>query len=375
MRICHVIYIPRLSGAEILVRDLTLSHISMGNQVAIISIQPPETSFANEIEQLQDAGALFIFPKMMLGKLSRLAFLGRELKKLNPDVAIAHSVIPSAYVRLVLKLIGRKDIPTVTVLHNASQDDYASKYWRSLEKWVIPPPSYLIALTETAKHNYQKRIGDRTKIEVIPNGINLKRFSYLNSVRNEVRETIFRVKNGEKVFLQIGRFGSTKQQHLSVSAFISAFRECSYLLSAKLFLVGLVEDSQYYQNLKKKVADSGLEEAIVFLGACTNVPELLAGADVYLMPSKREAHSVAFLEALASGITIIASDIAAFQHGRYFPGVTLIQPDNIKLFSEEISNAANQNPGKLWERNLKDYSIDKTSHAYLHIFNFLSTNR
>lgn len=370
MKICHIIYTPRLSGAEILVRDLALKHTLLGHQVTVLSIEAPETSFVNELDRLQSSGVLLEIPQSKLGKLTRLQFLSTKLKKLNPDVLVAHSVIPSAYARLALKLIGLGHIPVVSVLHDASQDDYAFKYFRFLEKWLIPSPNYLIALTQTAVDNYQQRIGNHIKTEIIPNGVNVETLSHAYVSRKKVRQTIFGVKENEAAFLQVGRFNSIKQQHLSLESFIKLCQNSSFL--GKLFFVGLLEDAKFEQSLRTKVLNYGLEDRIIFLGSRTDVPELLAGADVFLMPSKQEAHSIAFIEALASGITIIASDILPFQYGLKFPGVSFIQPENINLFAQEIFKASRLQIGKRWERNLDDYSINKTANEYLKIFNYLT---
>jgi L-malate glycosyltransferase len=365
MKICHVIYIPRLSGAEILVRDLTLNHLSLGHQVSIISIEASEKSFVNEVERLQYAGAILEFPKSKLGKFKRLQFLSKKLKNFAPDIVIGHSVIPSAYARLALKIIGLGHIPSVSVLHDASQDDYALTNFSLLERWLIPSPTSLIGLTQTALDNYQRRIRNNIKTEIIPNGINLGNFQQADVRRNQVRENIFNAKE-EPIFLQIGRFGLTKQQHLSIQAFIKVCQ--NYSFSGKLFFVGLTEDIEYEKQLKILVADAALEDRIIFLGQRTDIPDLLAGSDVYLMPSKQEAHSVAFIEALASGITIIGSDIPSFKYGLNFQGVTLIQPENINLFSQEITKATSLQVAKRWKRDLNDYSIEKTSSAYLELF-------
>jgi|GEM_PF-503061 len=371
MKICHVIYIPRLSGAEILVRDLTCCHISLGHQVSIISIDPPETSFVSELERLQSVGALLKFPKSKLGKFARFRFLSTKFKELNPDIVVAHSVIPSAYARLALKLIGLGHIPTVTVLHDASQNDYASKYLRLLEKLLVPSPSCVIAIAETAASNYERHIGKHIKTEVIPNGININNFINPVFPRNQVRENVFYTKDNEVIFLQIGRFGLIKQQHLSVQAFIKVCQNLNFC--GKLFLVGILEDTDYVQKLRKVIANCKLENRIIFLGPRTDIPDLLAGADVFFMPSLEEAQGIAFVEALASGITIIASDIPPFQYGLKFPGVSLIQPENIDLFAEKISKAVESEFAKRWERDLSAYSIEKTSNAYLENFNFLIT--
>jgi L-malate glycosyltransferase len=371
MKICHVIYIPRLSGAEILVSDLALSHISLGHQVTIISIEPPESSFATQMRLLQCENVLLKFPQSKLGKIGRLLFLFKNLRSFSPDVVVSHSVIPSAYTRLVLNIFKKRYIPSITVLHDSSQDDYFPSDFRFLERFIIPSPTSLIALTQTAIENYQRRIHKNIKATIIKNGINLKVFQGANLRRYQVRKNIFNVEEKDTVLIQIGRFCVAKQQHLSIESFMKALYKHDF--EGKLFFVGLVEDFEYEKKVKNFVKEHELEEKVVFLGPRTDIPDLLAGSDIYLMPSEQEAHSIAFVEALASGITIIGSDISSFQYGLQFEGVKLIQPENIDLYAQEISNTAGFNIGKRWIRNLNEYGIEKTSDEYLNLFNSLVT--
>jgi L-malate glycosyltransferase len=371
MKICHVIYIPRLSGAEILVSDLALSHISQGHEVAIISIEPPENSFANHIKILQNKNVLLKFPEIRLSKIGRLIFLFKNLKFFSPNIVISHSVIPSAYTRVALHFFENVKIPSISVLHDSSQDDYSSAIFRFLEKFIIPSPTSIIALTQNAIENYQRQVGKNIKTKIIKNGVNLDVFRKALLNRNQVRKIIFNAEEQESIFIQIGRFCVAKQQHLSVKSFIKALSQNNF--EGKLFLVGLVEDLEYEKSVKNLVREYGLNNKIIFLGPRRDIPDLLAGSDIYLMPSDQEAHSIAFVEALASGITIIGSDISSFQYGLQFEGVKLIQPENTDLYAQEILNTVSLKTDKRWARDLDEYSIEKTSNEYLNLFDSLVT--
>jgi len=370
MKICHIIYIPRLSGAEILVRDLAIYHGTEGNQIIVLSLEPSEDSFSPISQAMQASNVGLVFPDRKLGKLSRLKFLNQSLRDFEPDVIIAHSIIPSVYVRLALRLLGSASVPVVTVLHDASQDDYASPYFRSIERFLKPSGS-VIALTDHALSNYRKRCGKKSKVSIIPNGINLSalRVDFLR--REEVRSRIFAVNQTEPVFLQVGRMNRNKQQHLSIKAFIQTCKDEAF--NGKLFLAGLVQDKEYCSELRQMVADAGLQERIIFLGPRSDIPDLLAASDVYLMPSLVEAHSIAFLEALANGITMVISDIPAFERGKQFSGVFSLQPEDTQTFAKILAELAKQNSIQRWQRDLSEFSIDKTANSYLEVFDSLLT--
>jgi L-malate glycosyltransferase len=362
MKICHVIYIPRFSGAEILVRNLAIQHRAEGHEIAIVAIMPAEDSFVSVQQDLESMGVMLLFPNQLLNKWERLQFLVQALKQFSPDVVFAHAVIPSFYARYAIALARLRGTSVVSVLHDASQDDYASPYFRFVEKWLAPPPAAIVTVSPQSAENYCQRIRSSIDTQVIPNGVQLEPFAAEHKNRSKTRSEIFKANGNELIFLQVGRISLTKQQHYSLQAFAAAVK--TFNLSGKLCFVGITEDRAYETELKTMAKSLEIAEHVLFLGARPDIPELLAAADLYLMPSQFEAHSVAFIEALASGITIIASDIASFQFGSKFAGVTLISPQMIDEFVAAIEQAI-QTGSHRWQRDLSDYSIDKTANSYL----------
>lgn len=65
----------------------------------------------------------------------------------------------------------------------------------------------------------------------------------------------------------------------------------------------------YTKNLKDKVSSYGLKERFYFLGERTDIPELLGGMDIFVQPSLFEAYSIVNMEAMATGIPIIATRV------------------------------------------------------------------
>ncbi|MFZ0448288.1 MAG: glycosyltransferase, partial [Desulfatiglandaceae bacterium] len=55
------------------------------------------------------------------------------------------------------------------------------------------------------------------------------------------------------------------------------------------------------------VTDRGLENRVVFLGFKENVPRFLAGMDILIAPSRREALSISIIEALSMGLPVIGT--------------------------------------------------------------------
>ena len=75
---------------------------------------------------------------------------------------------------------------------------------------------------------------------------------------------------------------------------------------AVLFLVG---NGELEGEIRQQVHELGLDPNVIFLGVRKDIADILSAMDVFLMPSFREGLPVSLVEAQASGIKIIASDV------------------------------------------------------------------
>jgi hypothetical protein len=118
--------------------------------------------------------------------------------------------------------------------------------------------------------------------------------------------------------------------------------------------------------LHKLIENYGLQENVKFLGPRSDIFDLLAISDVFLMPSSAEAHSIAMLEALATGIPVVASDIPAF---RTFSGMTatkfLSREGEAIHWSNAILDVDNYPIYN--QRELSTFDIIKTAQEYTDI--------
>ena len=102
-------------------------------------------------------------------------------------------------------------------------------------------------------------------------------------------------------------------------------------------------------------------------GSRADVAELLTAADLHLMPSDGEAHSIAALEALAAGPYCIFSGIYAFKPLRPYPGVTLIgDPPAADGLAEALHNVlASGQWQQRYPRDLSNLSFELCAAQYM----------
>ena len=93
-----------------------------------------------------------------------------------------------------------------------------------------------------------------------------------------------------------------KRADLVVRLFAAACRD----VPARLILIG---DGPDVPKARKEAARLGVVERVRFMGKQDQVVELLAAADVFVLPSLQESFGLAALEAMAAGIPVVASRV------------------------------------------------------------------
>ena len=365
--ILHVVLRPRYSGAEMLVKALIPLHAAQGCRTGFCSLLTSEAAFEVELEKLESLGCKVYVPERDLSGLQRVRQVAKAIKDFKPDLIVAHTVIPAAYTREASLLTGWRVFPhqdrkLAIALHAAENDDYELLSFRLPEKVLTYFADAVVTVSEESKDNYRRRVRNHPGIRRIANGIDLHRFQAAAARRSECREQLGL--QGNRLILQVGRLSKVKQQILTLEALLPQLRQDPKLL---LWFAGLPEEPGYETRLHEAVQSSGLASQIRVLGSRTDVPELLASADVYVMPSTMEAHSVALIEALASGAPIVASDIPTFHYAASLPGVKLVGMNDGPALANEARLFLNE--GRRFERDLDAYDIATTEQQYRSLIN------
>ncbi|MAY44117.1 MAG: hypothetical protein CML65_02560 [Rhodobacteraceae bacterium] len=355
MNVMHVVLKPRYSGAEVLVRDLCLEQIKLGHKLAFVAMLPSEGSFEQELERLEKAGTTNIIPDKTLSRLGRLNHIHKSIKLFEPDIVFAHSIIPAMYSRLA-DLKGRR---IISVLHAATNNDYNNKIWVTTEKVLRHLSKGVIAVSEEGKNNYIKKFYCGKPVVTIRNGLDFSEAKRAASLReNRIKRSLI---------LQVGRIAPVKGQHNTIEAVAKLIKLHPNI---KLKLAGLVEDFNYFCQLKAQVKSHGMEDSIEFIGPRSDIFDLLADSDLYVMPSYAESQGIAMLEALAVGVPVVATEIDVFREFRKMAGVWLVGTGNSDALANAMESALKAQT-TVYERDVSNFDIKRTATEYL---DFLHAN-
>lgn len=142
--------------------------------------------------------------------------------------------------------------------------------------------------------------GNKT-CKIIPNGIDLKEYSFNYKKRIVLREK-FGYKPDDIVLGTVGRMEKQKNHEFLLYLLKDLLKKRK---NYKLLLVGTgsLEDSLKQQAAKLQISDN-----VNFIGARNDVQNMLLMMDAFLMPSLHEGLPIAGIEAIASGLPLIISD-------------------------------------------------------------------
>src|SRR4030042_748564 len=134
----------------------------------------------------------------------------------------------------------------------------------------------------------------RNKIKVIPNMVNGDYFHFPEKPRE----------NDPFVFLSAGRLAAVK----GLDIIISAFGELLKKTDRKVFL-RIAGRGELREQLEKQVQQSGLSESVTFLGRVSRdqMVQEMHGANCFVLASTYEAFGVVLIEAMSTGLPVIAT--------------------------------------------------------------------
>lgn len=226
----------------------------------------------------------------------------RAIRQLRADVVHTNMAFDSRIGAVAGRIAA---VPVVATLHNDNP-----KTLRHLDgvldRWVVQPSvSRFIAVSQLTRDvHLERRKLPRERVEVIYSGIPTARYARA-SPSHELRELRAGLPVGDAypLLLNVGRLYKQKGQKYLIPMMDELL---SRWPRAQLLIVGGGDEEA---ELRRLVKEQALGDSIHLLGIRTDVKQLLEIADVFVFPSLWESFGLAALEAMASGVPVVASRI------------------------------------------------------------------
>lgn len=290
MRILQVLPYFCFGGAETMCENLTCALMAQGHEVTVVSLYGERTPISRRMEE---AGVRIIYLDKRLGlDISMVPKLKRIMKEEKPDVVHTHLDVIK-YAVAAARLAG---VPKcVHTVHNVADKEAEGKAQKAINGfyfrrgWSVP-----VALSPEVQASVMAFYGlKKEQVPVAYNGVDLSRCLPKESYRA-----------GEEFhILHIGRFNEQKNHELLLKVFWRLSQENPGL---RLELIG---EGELRQKLERQAVALGIDKRIAFLGAQTNVYPYLQKADLFLLPSRYEGIPMTIIEAMGTGLPIVATAV------------------------------------------------------------------
>lgn len=168
------------------------------------------------------------------------------------------------------------------------------------EKYLTSKTNCNISVSASNQQSGKKFIPSFKSV-VINNGIDQNKFNPSKQFKNVRAE--LGIDAGKILVLFIARFTSHKQPLGLLKAFAKAFQQNNNL---HLLMVG---DGDEKAAALQMVTEENIQDAVTFQSFRQDVPDVLAAADIFVLPSLWEGLPIGLLEALAMGKAVIATNV------------------------------------------------------------------
>ncbi|HEM3610551.1 TPA: glycosyltransferase family 4 protein [Streptococcus suis] len=218
------------------------------------------------------------------------------------------------------------------------------------ERWLARYTDVLITIN-TEDYEIAKKF-KVNRIEYVPGvGIDTDKFKNIEVNRTEKRESLG-VSEDDFMIISMGELNKNKNHQVIIRAIAKLRNEkIKYVLCGQ----GPLET-----ELRELAKELDVENQVKFLGFRKDVPDLMKVADLFAFPSYREGLSLSLMEAMASGLPVVCSEIRGntdlIEDGK---GGYLVEPSDVEGFAKYIKELIEDSRLK---SELGGFNLEKIEH-------------
>lgn len=289
------------------------------------------------------------------------------LKKYYFDVVHVHTPITGAIVRIATVVERKKGCKVVYTTHGLTFPKGSSLKAKLVYggiEWICSWMSDGIITINKEDYTQMKKMGCKRVYHINGVGVDTSKYHECIIDRNKYR-TSLGLKESDIAILEVGELSIRKNHKVIIDA-LAKINNSHYVF---LICGKAMTKSGTYDFLKKYAEEKGVR--VIFLGFRKDIPEINQCADIAVLPSLREGLGLAGIEALASGVPVVGSDVQGIKD-YVIDGKTgyLCAPKDTDAFAEKIQLLSD----KKIRSQMKKNCIEKAEEFRLEISHQQMTN-
>lgn len=329
--VAHVIYRLQVGGLENGLVNL-INHMPADRFRHVIVCLTEATAFRERIRRPDvEIVELNKRPGHDLAMYARLYRLFRRLQPAivhSRNLASLEAQVPAALAGVPHRIHGE---------HGWDVSDIDGRRYRRWKRLLRPFVHHYIALSREIEQYLLREIGvSASRLTRILNGVDVDRFRPLDASRDREDPRPEGFRDGTFCIGTVGRLEAVKNQGLLLEAFVRLCR--AHPAAAERARLVVVGDGSLRASLEAQTRAAGVAEQVWFAGSRDDVPALMQRLDLFVLPSKAEGISNTIMEAMASGVPVVATEVGGNAE-LVVPGEagTLVPPDDPQAMAEAIS--------------------------------------
>lgn len=353
MKIVQIVNSITAGGAERLVLDLHREYLRMGHQSHIVALAGSE-----RIEGKDGFWCTGFSSPYVLSATAQL----RELFHYGylADAEIVHVHLFPSLLRVPRVLRRAGWMGRLFCSEHSTSNRRRGTLWGSFaDKFTYSRYEKIVCVSEAVREAIVAwKPVLRDKAVVIPNGARLDVFKPGMKISFQ----------DPPVILSVGRLTPAKNYSLALKAIADLSNRKNFVF--KWLIAG---DGDMRIELEKLTSELSLDGIVEFLGTREDIPKLMSNADIFFIPSLWEGFGIAAVEAMASGLPIIAGAVPGLREVVGGEASLLVDPASF----EDISAALEKllcDPDKALQMGLRGpekasyYSLEACALAHIRLF-------
>lgn len=265
------------------------------------------------------------------------------ISEFKPDIVHTHASKAGALGR---RAAYKEGIPAIVhTFHGHVFENYFGKVkssvFKRIERRLAQRSQAIIAISESQKHDLCHRfmIAEESKVHVVPLGFDLSRFQNCFEDKRHAFRSKYGIDSDVFVVGTVGRLAPIKNQTLFLDV-IAELKRSGVRTRGVIVGDGMLKaDLELYANDLGLSWGESSSADVLFLSWVKDVENILPGMDVLTLTSHNEGTPVSLIEAQASGVPVVSTNVGGVCDTMVHNETgLLVPPDNVKEFVDALES-------------------------------------